>query len=276
MRSLFFLIIRFGAFVTFLILEFVAFYLIINYNKSQKEIWAHSSSLVSGNIYKQVNSVENFFELNERNDSLLLENARLLESVINYRLKSDSNIGFLENGKDTVHAYHLIEADICNKTINLRNNFLTLCKGSNDGIKVGMGVITKGGVIGIVKAVSQNFATVLMVINSQSRVSAKILNTSYHGNILWKDSDTRKMKMNDVPKHAEISIGDTIVTSGYSISFPPLIPIGRITAYNLLEGGNSYEIDVELSYDLSNIDMVYVVNYGLMDEKKALIATENE
>ena len=75
MRSLFFLIIRFGAFVTFLILEFVAFYLIINYNKSQKEIWAHSSSLVSGNIYKQVNSVENFFELNERNDSLLLENA---------------------------------------------------------------------------------------------------------------------------------------------------------------------------------------------------------
>jgi len=257
MRNLLYLIFRYSAFLVFLVLEFVCFYLIINYNKSQKEIWAHSANIFSGTINKRVQKVEDFVTLQTRNDSLLTENALLLQSILNFRIHSDRNsFQAFEDSVDSLSNYSLIPTNVCAKTLHLRNNFLTLCKGENDGIKSGMGVISKDGVVGIVKSTSENFATVLMIINSQSRISAKVLSKDYPGNLFWQSADPRKMKLMDVPKHADINVGDTIVT--------------------IIEGSNSYNIDVGLEYDLSTIDKVYVVKFDHQEEKEKLITDQDE
>ena len=277
MRNLIILLFRYSAVIVFLLLEFISFYLIINYNKSQNEIWAHSSNIFTGNVNKRVQKVEDFVTLQTRNDSLLTENANLLQSIINFRIYSDKNsFQQFENASDSLSEYNLIPANVCAKTLHLRNNFLTLCKGEDDGIQSGMGVISKEGVVGIIKSTSANFATVLMIINSQSRISAKVLNKEYPGNLFWQSADPRKMKLMDVPKHADIKVGDTIVTSGYSISFPALIPIGKIDYINIIEGSNSYNIDVELDYDLSSIEQVYVVDFKNKEEKEKVIAGQDE
>ncbi len=277
MRNLLFLLFRYSAFIVFLLLEFLSFYLIINYNKSQNEIWSHSSNIFTGNVNKRVQKVEDFVTLQTRNDSLLTENAKLLQSIINFRIYSERNsFQEFEDSVDSLLNYTLIPANVCGKTLHLRNNFLTLCKGENDGIKSGMGVISKDGVVGIVKSASANFATVLMVINSQSRISAKVLNKEYPGNLFWQSADPRKMKLMDVPKHADIKVGDTIVTSGYSVSFPALIPIGKIDYINIIEGSNSYNIDVELDYDLSSTDNVFVVNFKDQEEKEKIVSEQDE
>lgn len=273
MRNLFFLLFRFSAFLTFVVLEFFCFYLIVNYNKSQSEIWQHSSSLLSGSLFSRVDKAEDFFRLQAKNDSLLVENANLLQTILNYRLSSANN-SFQEfelSQTDSTTQYRLIPANVCAKTINLRNNSLTLSKGSNHGLKRGMGVISEKGVVGIVKSVSHNYATVLMILNSQSRISTKILNKDYHGNMIWESSDPRKMKLLDVPKHATIAIGDTLVTSGYSISFPPLVSIGTISKVDILEGSNSFDIEVLLNYDLSRTEKVYVVDMKTAYEKQKII-----
>lgn len=275
MRNLFYLIFRFSAFLTFVFLEVVCFYLIVNYNKSQSEIWQHSSSLLSGNLYSRVSKAEDFFKLQNQNDSLLMENAKLLQTILNYRLATENN-SFqefeLSQSDSTTQQYTLIPANVCAKTIHLRNNSLTLSKGSNHGIKKGMGVITEKGVVGIVKATSQNFSTVLMLLHSQSRISSKILNKDYHGNVVWQESDPRIVTLLDVPKHATISKGDTLVTSGFSVSFPPLVPIGTISEVELLEGSNSYEIQVLLNYDLSQVDKVFVVDMDKAEEKMKILS----
>ena len=277
MRNLLYLIFRYSAFLAFLTLEFISFYLIINYNKSQNEIWAHSANLLSGNVNERVQKVEDFVTLQQRNDSLLTENALLLQSILNFRIHSERNsFQSFENASDSISNYSLIPSNVCAKTLHLRNNFLTLCKGEKDGIQSGMGVISKDGVVGIVKSTSTNYATVLLIINSQSRISAKILNKDYPGNLSWQSEDPTKMNLMDVPKHTDIEIGDTIVTSGYSISFPPLLPIGKIEYLNIIEGSNSYNIDVELAYDLSNIDKVYAVKFDEQEEKAKIIAEQDE
>ena len=218
--------------------------------------------------------VEDFFELQNRNDSLLIENAKLLETIINYRITSVDNSFQTFEESDSTLAYRLIPSRICSKTINLRNNYMTLCKGSQDSIKVGMGVLTENGIAGIVSQVSQDFSTVLMILNSESRTSAKIKNSNYFGNLLWRHSNPRIMTLTDVPKHAEIIKGDSVVTSGFSISFPQDIYIGTIVDYSIRDGSNSYKIDVELSADLSQTDYVYVVSYKHADQKKQLIETD--
>lgn len=275
MRNLINLILRYSALILFLFLELISFILIINYNKSQKEIWAHSSNLLTGNVFKRVESVQDFFDLQEVNDSLLTENAKLLETIINYRIESKNNSFQAFEAKDTVYNYNLIPARICNKTINLRNNYLTLCKGSLDSLDVGMGVISNNGVVGIIKSVSKNFATVLMVLNSQSRISAKVTNKNYSGNLVWDDSDIRILSLSDVPKHAEISIGDSISTSGYSIVFPPDIHIGQIKDYSLVGGSNNFKIKVKMEQDINALEYVYVIKYLKRAEKDTLLQLEN-
>jgi len=231
---------------------------------------------LSGGLYSQVQKAEDFFRLQAKNDSLLVENANLLQTILNYRL-SVANNSFQEfelSQDDSLVQYRLIPTNVCAKTIHLRNNSLTLSKGSNHGIKKGMGVISEKGVVGIIKAVTPNYSTVLMILNSQSRISSKILNKNYHGNLIWESSDPRLMKLLDVPKHATIASGDTVVTSGYSVSFPPLVPIGVISKVELLEGSNSFDIQVLLNYDLSQTEKVYVVEMKTAYEKEKILSAQ--
>ena len=277
MRSLFYLVVRYSALISFIILECIAFFLIINYNKSQREIWAHSSNLFTGSIYERVDNVREFFDLETKNDSLLSENAKLLETIINYRVNSrDNSFQLFENNDSITTEYNLIPASICNKTISLRNNYFTLCQGKNSGIEVGMGVISDDGIVGIVKAVSDNFSTVLLILNSQSRISAKIKSKNYYGNLMWQSSDTRIITLLDIPKHAEISVGDSVVTSGFSTIFPSDIFVGQISNYSLEGGSNNYKIDIELNSDVTTVEHVYVIKYALTEEKLELMSKENE
>lgn len=271
MRNVISLLIQYSAFILFLVLECLSFYLIISYNKSQKEIWANSSNIFIGGVNSYMQGAEDFFSLRNVNDSLLIENAQLLETIINYRINSlDNNFQAFEDA-DTTKNYALIPTRICSKTINLRNNFMTLCKGSDSGIDVGMGVITQDGIAGIISQVSSDFSTVLLLLNSESRTSAKISGKNYFGNLLWRNDNPQIMNLLDVPKHAKISVGDTIMTSGYSISYPEGIIIGTIEDYRPQEGSNSYNIQVELKSDISAIDYAYVVSYSNAEQKQDLL-----
>lgn len=274
MRNLLYLIFRFSALILFIFLEIVAFYLIVNHNESQKEIWSHSSNLVSGFINSKMEGVEDFFEMQNENDSLLIENAKLLETIINYRVSVKDNSFDLYENSDSLSNYDVIPARVCSKTVHLRNNFITLCSGSKDGIQAGMGVICTNGVVGIVKSVSKNYATVLMVLNSQSSTSAKIVSKEYHGNLIWESDDPKILSLVDVPKHANISIGDSISTSGFSTVYPPEIYLGKIQDFDV--SGNSYDIDVALDYDLSKLEYVYVVAFKEAEEKELVIESEDE
>jgi len=268
------LFIRYSAFILFILLEIISFQLIINYNKSQKEIWANSSNRLTGGINEYVQGVEDFLQLQNYNDSLLVENAKLLETIINYRVSSKDNIFQTFEEQDSSKDYRLIPAKVCSKTLNLRNNYMTLCKGSKDSLYVGMGVISDKGIVGIISQVSDNFSTVLMILNSESRTSAKISSKNYIGNLIWRKDNIRIMTLKDIPKHATIAVGDSVSTSGYSISFPEDIYIGKVSDYRSGSGGNSYDIDVRLLSDLSTVDYVYVVSYNKAEEKQEIIESD--
>lgn len=276
MRNLLLLIIRYSAFILFLVLEFIAFSLVVRYNKSQKEIWMHSSNLLAGKLYERVEEVEDFIKLNEINDSLLDANAKLREIIINYRVSSKENAFQNFEQQDSLYSYEMIPAVICNKTLNLRNNYMTLCLGEKDGVRKGMGVISEYGIVGIIKSVSKNFSTVVLTINSQSRISAKIKRSAFPGTVRWLKSDPRILSLTEIPKHVSVEVGDTVLTSGYSISFPPEVYIGTISDFKLDGAGNNFNIDIKLDYELAQLEHVYVVDYKLQDEKREILKYENE
>lgn len=276
MRNLLYLIVRYSAFILFILLEVLAFYLIVNFNKSQKEIWAHSSNLMTGNVFKKMENIEDYFDLKIQNDSLHTENARLKETIINYRIESKENEFQKFENSDSTRSYSLLPVTICSKTMNLRNNYMTLCKGSNSGIEIGMGVVSDNGIVGIIKSVSKSFSTVQLVTNSNSRISSKVSSKNYPGSLVWNNSDPQILNLVDIPKHASIELGDSISTSGFSVIFPPDIFIGTVKDFSAADAGNNYRINVAMNNNLSTLEYAYVIKYVLFEEKESIIEQENE
>ena len=258
---------RYGAHILFVVLEIICFYLIINYNQDQKQIFLNSSNLYAAKLSQQQARITQFTRLGNQNDSLLHENANLIENLISIEYASSK----IPSADSALSQYRLIPAQICNSTSHLRNNHITLCKGSREGIRQDMGVISSHqGVVGIVRNVSENFSHVISLLHSQAKLSCSIKNRAGHGTLVWKTMDPLRMTLESIPKHQKISIGDTVVTSGYSTMFPKGILVGKIEAFKPIPGGNSFDITVRLFNDLTDIRYAYVVQNRFGDEQKNL------
>ncbi len=225
--------------------------------------------MVAGNLFTTVNSIKEYFALKETNKLLTEENARLhsksLDSYVKY-ITTQTTVN------DTIlkQQYTYIPADVVNNSVNRRNNFLTLNRGSNQGIAADMAVISTNGIIGYTKEVSANFCTVLSILNKDAKISAKIKKYNELGSLIWEGGDYRYGLLLDIGTHIKINKGDTIVTSNYSDIFPSNIVIGTVDSWTLKEGGEFYKIKVKYTANLKNINHVYIINNILRAEKKDL------
>ena len=268
MGNVFLILLRFGYHILFFLLEFVAVYLIVNYNQSQKEIFINSTNILATSVNQKVDDLERFSNLQQTNDQLKLENARLVERFIQENVNSTAqNIDTLVS--DSLK-YELIPTTICNSTYTLRNNNLTLCQGSLSGIEKDMGVITDNGLVGIVRNVSPNYARVMSILHSQSLIDCSIKRNNAHGTLIWNGRNSRILNLMDIPKHISVLQGDTIITSGYSTIFPKGILVGKIKEVTLANGSNSYDISVELFNDPVTLNTAFVVRNKQAAEQLAI------
>ncbi len=265
MRNLLFFLVKYGPTFLFIFLQGLCFYLIVNNNDKQESIYVNSSNLFTGYLNQKTQEITNFLSLDEENALLRKDKASLLQQIINSNIeKASSQIDTIDN------RYNLISSKICSKTLNLRNNYITLCKGALEGIEPGMGVISDRSVVGIVKEVSYHYASVLSILHSQSRISVSLKNKIHHGYILWDTADPQYVNAYAIRKYADISKGDTIVTSGYSIIFPSNLDIGVVEKFEVEAGGETFEIKVKLFDDFNSIDDVYVIKSLLKNEFDSL------
>jgi len=253
----------------FLFLQFIAFLLLVQNNNYQNSKFFNSSNFLIGNLYSTINNVNDYFNLKSVNAELAEQNARLQNQSITSFTKV---FGTTVEIKDTSYhqKYLYTSAKVINSSTNKRNNYMTLDKGKINGIEAGMGVISGLGVIGTVKNVSENFCSVMSVLHEKNAVSAKIKNSEYFGSLNWELGNYREASLNDIPNHAKLNVGDTIITSGYSAIYPEGVLVGTIKNFNLDEGSNFYEITVELSVDYKKLSHVFIVKNTMKEEQLKL------
>ena len=252
-----------GNLILFLLLEGISFYLIITFNDSQAKIYHNSVNVISGTMAGQASNIRSYFSLKEQNNMLLKENAKLKAKLFNLAEKQGAKPEDLPLNISENQIFNLISARVVNNSISLRNNFLSLNKGRKSGITENQGVIGENGVIGITKAVNDNYTTVMSIFNSQTKISARIKDKGYFGSLVWSNNgDVRYMTLNDIPKHVPIKLGDKVETSGYSNLFPSGIMLGKIVGKRIPPGSSTYELKVKLYQDMTKIKFAYVViNY---------------
>jgi rod shape-determining protein MreC len=246
----------------FLFLEGLAFLFIIQSNAFQHSRFMSFSRNLTGAVYDKMQGVRSFTSLRKQNELLLAENAELRAKIgsspdVIYVFTPDTlqNDTVSESGRSR---FTFIPARVINNSITNQYNYLTLNKGSFDGVEREMGVISQNGVAGIVLDVTGNFSTVISVLNRNFRVSAKIKRNGYFGIVEWDGLQPGYVKLREIPNHIGLVNGDTILTSGHSEIFPEGIPVGTVESFAASEG-NYYDIKVKLFTDFGNLHYVTLI-----------------
>lgn len=237
--------------------------LLFNSDPYRQHVWLTSAASVSGAIYQVGHNVTSFFSLREVNDDLNRRNAVLEAEVANLReeIARMKLAGFTDTmpTPDSVAHFNFIVANVINNSVHHPYNYITIDKGSNDGIRPEMGVIDHSGVVGTVSAVGPRFSRVISLLNPNFRLSCKIKGSEHFGSLVWDGEDPSRAMLEELPRHTVFSPGDTVVTSGYSSVFPAGLPVGVILPDDRNHSENFFTLPVELFADFTRLSNVQVV-----------------
>lgn len=228
-----------------------------------------------GSFYKQVNSWKSYLALADANEKLTQENVLLRQQVQNMIqanpvVDSVHLVDSIEQGR-----YAFIIANVANNSIHQKSNYLTLDKGSADGIERGMGVITSNGVVGIVLNTSAHFSSVQSLLHPDTKISVTLDTSKVFGSLVWGGNiDPRFAMVRDIPNHIKVKKGEKVYTSGYSL-FPAGIQVGHIVETGITSGESFLDLKIKLTTNFSNLNHVYIVKDLLVKEKQELEATQD-
>jgi len=276
MQQLIYFIQKYRYFLFFLLLELIAFQLIINNLSFHNSKFINSASTITGGFYNKTNSISDYFQLDTENKELLNENLILKNKLERLSQKIDTvAVTKIFEKTNASQRYSYLQGRIEKNQFRNNYNFLTINLGKKDSITPEMGVINSKGILGIVENVLHRYSRVRSILNKSSKINAKLKNSNYFGTLTWDGFDYNITQLLDIPRQAKLKVGDTIITGGMSSIFPEGIPIGSI---DTIVNGVSIKrvINIKLFNDMSSLKNIYVVKDFDKQQLMNLEKTENE
>ena len=166
--------------------------------------------------------------------------------------------------------YEFLMAQVINNKISHYENYITLNRGEQDGIKPLMGVVDHNGIVGIVSVVGPKYSVVISLLNTKLRLSAKLKNNEYFGSLVWKGDDYRFAVLEELPLHVNFEVGDTVVTSGYSAAFPPGLIVGTVEGVAPNKNDNFHALTIRLATEFARLNDVQVIINNEQEEQHVI------
>ena len=210
MRNIIAFIRQFFNFFLFLVLMGISLGILINYNQTYQAVFSNVANEATGKVGAQYNSIEYYFRLKKTNEALVAENAEL-RGLLKQSFEGPDTSSVIKIDsllKDTlgrVRKFQFLPAKVVNNDISDQNNYITLYRGSKQGVTTDMGVIGPQGIVGRVILVSDNYCRVMSLLNRNTKVSAMTKNGFYTGLADWDGKDPRYITLHNIPKSGKIS-----------------------------------------------------------------------
>lgn len=226
--------------------------------------FARATQNVVGPIQKSWSELLHTFSLGKENEDLVRQNIALMREYDNmFMVKSDTTLTEMSS-TDSLHTtrtrlYDYTYANIIYKTTDQAFNYIIIDKGSKDGISRDMAVTCPTGVVGVVNDVSENFSSIIPILHPDSRISEEVLPINQIGTVVWEGSDPKVAVLENIPQHLDITIGDSVVTSGFSNIFPRGLLIGTVKEVSVGNNASFLSIKVKLAADFKKLHTVYLI-----------------
>ncbi len=270
MQQIFNFVIKNSNRLLFLLLLVISLSLTIQSHSYHKSKIISSANFFTGGVYENINTIDEYFGLRTKNEELANENARL--KMLLFNLKDSVALPKIDSIKG-VKKTDILVSKVIHNSYSVLENYLTINNGKTSGIKANMGVINSAGIVGIIDKTSNNYATVISVLNVKSQINAKIKKSNHFGSLVWNGKNAGFVQLIDVPRLAGVRKGDTIVTGGQSVIFPENIGIGTIEKVYIDNQTNYYTLDIKLFNDMTNLGHVYIIKNKDSEE---IINLENQ
>ncbi|MDR0541406.1 MAG: rod shape-determining protein MreC [Dysgonamonadaceae bacterium] len=273
MRNLFQFIFRNVHWLLFCVLVYLSVLLIVKNNQFQRSKYLRIAQEVTGSIFSVTNYFHSYFYLRSANADLSERVAKLETEVYAYR----EQLSALRNDSSRVNhliadqpVYRFVSARVVNNSVSFLENYMMLDKGSDDGVRSDMGVLSVNGVVGVVIDTSPHFSLVISLLNTKYKLNGKIKRSDFFGPLVWDGKDAQYTCLTEIPRYVAFEPGDTVVTSGYSTVFPHGIPIGSIVDAQKQRDDNYISLRIRLFTNFNNLNEVMIVTNRFQEEQKEL------
>lgn len=267
MQQIIYFFIKNKNFLIFVALFTLSVFFTIQTHNYHNDKFLNSANSFTGKIYEFRTNLTTYLTLGKENKKLIEENTKLHQELFKFREQTNLPIpDSLFQAK-----YNFLSARIIDNNYSATKNFLTINRGFSHGIKTDMGVISDKGLIGIIGKVSKKYAIIQSVLNTNSRINAKLLKSGHFGSLIWNGNSPQVVQLIDIPRIAEVKIGDTVVTGGRSHIFPEGILIGTVADQKPDENDdNYYNLEIQLFNDMTSLQFVYLIENSEMEEIQEL------
>ena len=274
MKNLIDFFLRHSAWAVFLLYAVLSIVMLVgSRNPYQQRVWLTSANAVSSTVYGAMGAVTGYFNLHSINADLEQRNAALEMELVDLRMQlRELRLQLPDSTFDqpSLNNYRLLPALVISNSVALTHNHVTIDRGSADGLEPQMGVVDRGGVVGVVEVTSSHAARLISLLNPDISVSCKLKDSDYFGRLIWEGGDPRYATLDQLPKHTVYEVGDTIVTSGYSDMFPEGIRVGTVVGKAHEVSAGDVQLRIKLGTDFSRLSEVRVIVNGRSAELRKL------
>ena len=217
--------------------------------------------------------VDHFFEdigayfndnrvLREENKEMAKKIIRLEEEIYSlkeHELENERLLMLLEYKEAKAENYDLVMAKVIGRSHTNWYETLLIDQGSQQGILPNMVVINHDGLIGKIFNVSPHTAEVLLILDRDGAVGARIFENRHTPGVVVGTSQSQYLQMIHLPHDLPVEPNQTIVTSGLSGVFPPGIRIGRVIEVLPEPGGLMKRATIKPFVDFSRLEEVLII-----------------
>lgn len=228
-----------------------------NDNPQVKRIRSVAAVLL-GTVQEPFRFVTSYLELRSQNAILRRINVELSDEATQLREARLENARLRRMiGLPQRMPYRLIAGEVVGKSVTLQRNTLILNVGSLDGVEALMPVINDQGLVGVVTSVTDRYAVVNIVLNTEFRATAKVQRTRVDGIVEW---DGHAVMLRNVARTMDVQVGDVVLTSEYSNTFPPDIRIGVVASVDEQPGSLFRSVTLTPGVDFVRLEEVFVMD----------------
>jgi rod shape-determining protein MreC len=281
-RNIFLFIRHYFNFIFFLFLQVFSISLIVHYSSYHNAVASEYMNQVTGKVNAQYNKIQYYFQLTKTNDSLVKENELLYNKLkADFLLPDNTNKKVLDTVKvdslEQYRVYNYLRAKVVYNSVSLPDNFIELARGSKGGMKKDRGVIDlNNNVVGIITDVSDGYSVVMSLLHKDSKISAKLKKGGDAGKVTWDGADPNILTLTEIRKSAKVAIGDSVVTSGYTSTFPYGLMIGTVIEIDPDKSMNTLLIKLRSATNFYNLEYVFAIDNLQKDAMEQLLEKANK
>ena len=206
----------------------------------------------------------NFSKVKQENEELAAKNAELENKLVEYNRMKDENTTLREmfDYSQANQNYNYLGCNIVGYSGGNISNGYVIDKGTNDGVKKDMIVITPQGLVGKVTKSESSYSIVQTILNENIAVASMVESTRETTGILQGATDNKNKNLavlSNIPIDSEIKEGDVILTSGLGGMYPKEIRIGEVVSVEIDTVGIMKKAVVKPYVDFNKLEGLFVV-----------------